>query len=791
MKRKIFTLLVSALFGSMAMAQAPEAILKKAAVAPVIDGVMDAAWVNANVYNIAVPFKEEVPTLGAEGTTTWRGLWTDEGIYILLTVNDDVWMPDYLSGQANYMSDKPELYFDVNAVKLDGGGPGSTANIPGHYQVAPGTLEADIHGVPKTGTDGVIDAYEVADPAYKVEYFIPFSKLLDKDGKAVDLTAPIGFDVTIIDIDTPTGVRQRADWSNNGSINESWSNMDGCGTITLSEEVAQAGGIINKTTTAPKIDGVFDAVWDNATKNDISVPFKTEVATVGAPGETYWKGLWDDNGMYIIVKVADDNWFPFWAPGGGANSYEYDKVELYFDTNQPRKDGKGGQGATPGSTQIAPDSKAGGIDGTMLTGTSYGIDYNYAYNVSDPQYTAEYFIPWDILNDKDGVAFDKTTLMGFDVTVIDRDPGDAARKRVNWANAGVIDENWNNMDDAGVLMFDGATTTILVEKITVASGGVITTDNGTSQMTATFEPSDATMQKAKWSVQNGTGRATINNKGLLTGLVNGDVTVVAEAMDGSYVSAKIKVNISGQVVTMDEISMIKNGNFELGTDGMQSWGTAGTVVDSWYSLVCTPKVNIWDTMFGQGNIPVADASTPYTVKFKAVATANMTVPMLFEDRNNGNNKTQSSGSLYRDNSYGKWDIPVTTEAKWYTIDVTFSGYLENSAYELNFQAGMLDGTFSIDSIQMVSNADLALISSAKTLLNVNRVQLYPNPVQTELTVSGIVAANSKVSVYNAVGQKLIEKTANGTQAKFDVANLRKGMYFVRFSDGSSEKFIKQ
>ncbi|MDP3644487.1 MAG: aldo/keto reductase [Bacteroidota bacterium] len=72
-----------------------------------------------------------------------------------------------------------------------------------------------------------------------------------------------------------------------------------------------------------------------------------------------------------------------------------------------------------------------------------------------------------------------------------------------------------------------------------------------------------------------------------------------------------------------------------------------------------------------------------------------------------------------------------------------------------------------------------------------KVQLYPNPVQTELAVRYIATANSRVSIYNTVGEKLIEKTANGTQAKFDVSNLRKGIYFVRFTDGSSEKFIKQ
>jgi len=72
----------------------------------------------------------------------------------------------------------------------------------------------------------------------------------------------------------------------------------------------------------------------------------------------------------------------------------------------------------------------------------------------------------------------------------------------------------------------------------------------------------------------------------------------------------------------------------------------------------------------------------------------------------------------------------------------------------------------------------------------NNTFVYPNPAQNELTVSQIAVANSKVSVYSAVGQKLIEKTATGNQAKFDVSSLRKGLYFVRFSDGSSQKFIK-
>ena len=67
------------------------------------------------------------------------------------------------------------------------------------------------------------------------------------------------------------------------------------------------------------------------------------------------------------------------------------------------------------------------------------------------------------------------------------------------------------------------------KKITVSGGNAITADNGTLQMMAAILPADATNQNVKWVVENGTGRATIDGKGLLTGLVNGTVMVKAIA----------------------------------------------------------------------------------------------------------------------------------------------------------------------------------------------------------------------------------------------------------------------
>ena len=807
MKRKIFTLLLSACLGSMAMAQdAPTGVVKKASVAPVVDGYVDEVWAGANSYNFALVHRTETPTLGDPGETTWRALWTSEGIYVLVQVTDDVFMPAYKGTDkgATHMYDKPEVYFDCNAEKKDGLGAKGEGN--GHYQFAPPFIEAKIGGGEATSGDeshGAPYAFHVVGSNYVFEYFVPFTRLLDGTGAGVDQTAPIGFDITVIDNDLEAPGRNRAVWANSAEapLDESWNNMDGAGTITLSDEEAVGGGIVNKATVAPEIDGKVDAVWESANTYNVIKPFWRDAgATVEAPtlGESTWKALWNADGMFILLEVDDDNWYPNWVHGSGP-SHMYDKPELYFDTNVPRIDGKGGQNndsSNKGSIQIAPESKEGILDGSIQTFLSKptGVDVNFAYLVTEPKYVVEYFVPWDALVDKDGKAFDKMTSMGFDVTLIDQDDGvTTTRNRAVWMNDGTGttgNESWGNMDAAGVITFFGATPGSEVENITV-TGGSITTDNGTLQMVAKVEPSDAT-QSVKWVVENGTGRAKIDGKGVLTGVANGTVMVKALAKDDSGVEGKTTVTISGQVVTVDEISIIKNGNFELGTDGKQDWGGPGTVTDSWYNVECTLKNEIWETMFGQGNLPIADASTAYTLKFKAIASADMAIPVLFEDRSNGNNKQLTTTSPVWDGGYGKFDVPITTESKWFTFDVIFSSWVENTKYELNFQVGKNEGTLSLDSIQLFSDADFALVTSARSLANAkSKVQLYPNPAQNELTVRNIANANSKVSVYNAVGQKLIERTANGTQAKFDVSNLRKGMYFVRFSDGTSQKFIKQ
>ncbi len=88
-----------------------------------------------------------------------------------------------------------------------------------------------------------------------------------------------------------------------------------------------------------------------------------------------------------------------------------------------------------------------------------------------------------------------------------------------------------------------------VTGITVTGAGgadTIATNQGTLQMSAEITPQDASVQTVTWSVENGTGSATIDAGGLLTAVSDGTVTVRATADDGSGVSGTKIVTISNQ-----------------------------------------------------------------------------------------------------------------------------------------------------------------------------------------------------------------------------------------------------
>jgi PKD repeat protein/photosystem II stability/assembly factor-like uncharacterized protein len=312
-------------------------------------------------------------------------------------------------------------------------------------------------------------------------------------------------------------------------------------------------GVIKKAVSAPVIDGNIDAAWSNANVYSIDKPYLGENPTLGTSGQTNWRALWDDNGIYILLQVTDDAFMPVYRGNTQGLFWMYDRPEIYFDVNPVLVDG-GGPSNMPGHLQVAPSIIEAFIDGTAQ---DWGNGIVYAFKVNEPDYTAEYFIPYSYLLTQNGFQVSKAATIGFDVTIGDCDVADPVRNRAVWANTGLRNESWYNMDGCGTVTLEGVDLGTLVTSVNVKSAGdatSINTDNGTLQMTADISPANATDPTILWSVQNVSGKAEITPGGLLTAKLNGTVIVNALTKDGSYISNSKVITITNQVVSDAEAS---------------------------------------------------------------------------------------------------------------------------------------------------------------------------------------------------------------------------------------------
>ena len=99
-----------------------------------------------------------------------------------------------------------------------------------------------------------------------------------------------------------------------------------------------------------------------------------------------------------------------------------------------------------------------------------------------------------------------------------------------------------------VVTISGQVKQIPVTEITVTGTGSATTiasNSGTLQMVATILPTSSTNKTVVWSVEDGTGSASISATGLLTALSNGEVTVKATNTASGIIGTGI-ITISNQ-----------------------------------------------------------------------------------------------------------------------------------------------------------------------------------------------------------------------------------------------------
>lgn len=106
-----------------------------------------------------------------------------------------------------------------------------------------------------------------------------------------------------------------------------------------------------------------------------------------------------------------------------------------------------------------------------------------------------------------------------------------------------------------VVIADSSIHVSSIEVKSTSGINAITLPDAKIQLSADVFPENATNKVVSWSINNGTGQATISSSGLVAAISSGTVIATATSQDGSMVSASIEITISDQpapIVTGDE-----------------------------------------------------------------------------------------------------------------------------------------------------------------------------------------------------------------------------------------------
>ena len=134
-------------------------------------------------------------------------------------------------------------------------------------------------------------------------------------------------------------------------------------------------------------------------------------------------------------------------------------------------------------------------------------------------------------------------------------------------------------------------------------------------------------------------------------------------------------------------------------------------------------------------------------------------------------------------------LPTTT-GSWVSIDVPLTSFAGAQSREALYQFLITSnlGSVYVDNIYLHKNTTMS--SSSFTT---SKVKLYPNPTANVLNIEA-TGDIQRISVYNVLGQEVVNKQSNGTSVSLDVSGLNTGVYVIKTmieGNVSSTKFIKE
>ena len=202
--------------------------------------------------------------------------------------------------------------------------------------------------------------------------------------------------------------------------------------------------LVNKTLTAPTIDGFIDETFWTLDKSIAKT-------ASGTPNNTETLGfLWDDTYLYVAVKVLDATIITT-----NANNYNNDAIELYLDMN-----------LNGGSYDSYDRQWVYVVSATSIwEQQSRNTGIKFASKLITGGYSVEFAIPWSNF----GIKPSLSNLYGFDIGIDDADSKTSGSRdnQVMWMGDG---NDYNDLSKVGNLQLSNQVVGGITQSITLVKG---------------------------------------------------------------------------------------------------------------------------------------------------------------------------------------------------------------------------------------------------------------------------------------------------------------------------------
>jgi len=553
-----------------------------------------------------------------------------------------------------------------------------------------------------------------------------------------------------------------------------WSIVNGTGQATINTTglvTAVANGTVTARATTNDGSGVVGSLVITISGQVIPV---TGITVTGASGATT---ITSDNGTLQLTATVTPtdatNKTVTWSIVNGTGQATINSTGLVTavsnGTVTARATANDGSGIV-GSIVITISGQVIPVTGITVTGasgattiTSDNGTLQLTANVTPADATNK-TVTWSILNGTGQATINSTGL----VTAVSN--GTVTARATANDGSGIV----------GSLVITISSQVIPVTGITVTGTGgssVISSDNGTLQLTATVLPADATNRTVTWSIVNGTGQATISSTGLVMALANGTVTARATATDGSGVVGSLVITIGGQIIPVTSITVTgsdgataitsDNGTLQLTATVTPSDATNKTVAWSIVNGTGQATINTTGLVTAVSNGTVTARATANdgsgTVGSLVITISSQTIPVT------GITVIGSGGVTTIDTDDGTLQMVATVIPGNATIqNVTWSlvkGVGHASISESGLVTARSNGTVTVratstDGSNVFGEAEITLVQQ---ILKITAIKIKViNKSASATTVDGELTLSAEIEPADATDQSVTWSVINGT-----------------------------